>query len=121
MSLLARSDSTTPGATPGATPAETGEEAGADARGDQRRLPRAKIIKSGQIVFDDNKCLSECLVLDMSAGGAALQPSDTLNFPDRFQLRFKFGPTYDCEVCWQRGRKIGVRFLNDPQVGQAHP
>lgn len=97
------------------SPAATAEEAAAEASGDKRRLPRAKIIKSGQIVFDDNKCLTECLVLDMSKGGAALQPSDTLNFPDRFELRFKYGPTYDCEVCWQRGRKIGVRFLNDPQ------
>jgi CheY-like chemotaxis protein len=88
----------------------------AASEGEKRRLPRAKIIKSGQIVFDDNKCLSECLILDMSSGGAALQPSDTLNFPNQFQLRFKLGPTYDCEVCWKRGRKIGVRFLNDPEA-----
>lgn len=86
-----------------------GEEGSVDER---RRAPRARIIKSGEIVYDGRKCVMDCLILSLSEGGAAIQPQDMLNFPERFQLRLKFGPTHDCRVCWQHGNKLGVRFLN---------
>ncbi len=95
---------------------QAAESRKAEQLGDRRGSPRTKTIKGGEIVFNDNRCLSECLILDMSEGGAALQPSDALNFPNRFLLRFKFGPTYACEVCWKKANKIGIRFLDHPDV-----
>ena len=95
---------------------QAAESRGAERPGDRRRSPRTKTIKGGEIVFNDNQCLSECVILDMSEGGAALQPSDALNFPPRFLLRFKFGPTYACEVCWKKANKIGIRFLDHSDV-----
>ncbi len=48
----------------------------------------------------------------MSEGGAVIQPADRLNFPNQFLLRFRFGPTYTCKVCWKKGNKIGIRFVD---------
>ncbi len=82
----------------------------------RRRSPRKKIVKGGEIAFNDNQCVSECLVLDMSEGGAVIQPADRLNFPNQFLLRFRFVPTSTCEVSWKKANRIGIRFLDHTDV-----
>ena len=85
-----------------------------DAHSDQserRSAPRSKTLKSGQIVYNHQHCVIDCLVLGLSSGGAALMSADMLNFPNRFQLRLQDGSSYDCETCWCNGEKLGVRFL----------
>jgi DNA-binding response OmpR family regulator len=79
---------------------------------DRRDEPRTRLIKSAQIIYDDNKCIMDCIVLSLSDGGAALQPEDTLNLPEKFELQIKFGARHDCHVCWVHGNKLGVRFLD---------
>ncbi|MEE8501428.1 MAG: response regulator [Kiloniellales bacterium] len=85
---------------------------GGDSSTDRRQAPRTRLIKSAQIFYDDNKCLMDCIVLSLSDGGAALQPEDTLNLPEKFELQIKFGARHDCHVCWVHGNKLGVRFLD---------
>ncbi len=107
--LKARIESATERA-PRATPGQPADDEGSSAG--RRQEPRTRLIKSAQIVYDDNKCLMDCIVLSLSDGGAALQPEDTLNLPEKFELQIKFGPTHDCRVCWMHGHKVGVRFLD---------
>lgn len=80
--------------------------------GDRRGALRARTIKSGMIVFHQNQCDMECLVLSLSDVGAALQPQDTLNIPDNFVLKIKDGTVHQCQVCWRHGNKLGVRFAD---------
>ena len=79
---------------------------------ERRREPRTRVFKSGEIVYGANQCVVECVVLNLSQGGAAIQPADMLNIPARFTLRIKLEATHDCEVRWQYGNKLGVRFLD---------
>ncbi len=78
----------------------------------RRYAPRTRLIKSAQIVYDDSKCVMDCVVSSLSDGGAVLEPEATLNLPKHFKLQIKFGPTHDCRVCWVHGNKLGVRFLD---------
>ncbi len=87
--------------------AATGRPSPAD-----RRQARTRLIKGAQIVYDDNKCVMDCVVSSLSDCAATLEPEDTLNLPEHFKLQIKFGPTHDCRVCWVRGNKLGVRFLD---------
>ena len=97
-------------------------EAGADSgtagdaqprsNGDRRGALRARTIKSGLIVFHQNQCDMDCLVLSLSDDGAALQPTDSLNIPDNFVLKIKNGTVHQCRVCWRHGNKLGVRFAD---------
>jgi DNA-binding response OmpR family regulator len=97
-------------------------EAGADSgtagdaqtrsNGDRRSALRARTIKSGLIVFHQNQCDMDCLVLSLSDDGAALQPTDSLNIPDNFVLKIKDGTVHQCRVCWRHGNKLGVRFAD---------
>ena len=85
---------------------------------ERRSAARTKTLKSGQIVYNNGHCVIDCLVLCLSEAGATLQPTqsgsaDILNLPENFQLRFKNEPSCNCEVCWQHGNKLGVRFVGD--------
>lgn len=81
-------------------------------RSDARRShPRQRTLKSGQVVYQNANCVADCLILNISGGGAAIQLADFFNVPTSFVLKVHHGDSYDCEVCWQHGKKVGVRFL----------
>ena len=79
----------------------------------RRQHDRTRTLKSGQIVYDNANCVADCVILNLSEGGAALQAADFFDFPSTFELKVQHGATYRCEVCWQLGKKLGVRFVND--------
>jgi DNA-binding response OmpR family regulator len=107
--LKARIEAAT-GRAPRATASPPADDA--DSPADRRQAPRTRLIKSAQIVYDDQQCVMDCIVLSLSDGGAALQLEDTLNLPERFELQIKFGARHDCHVCWVHGNKLGARFLD---------
>lgn len=77
----------------------------------RRVHPRIRTLKSAQIVYNNANCLADCLVVNTSKSGAALKLDDYCEYPAKFTLKIFRGPTHSCEVCWQRGNLIGVRFL----------
>ncbi|MEE8189580.1 MAG: response regulator [Kiloniellales bacterium] len=79
----------------------------------RRKHKRIKTLKSGDIVFGEAKTSVNCLILNLSGGGAALQLKTLLNLPETFELRIQNGPLHVCELCWRHGNKLGVRFLSD--------
>ncbi len=85
-------------------------------RGDDEEIPRqhdrTRTLKSGQIVYNNANCIADCLILNLSEGGAALQAADFFDVPSTFVLKVHHGETYRCKVCWQLGKKLGVRFVN---------
>jgi DNA-binding response OmpR family regulator len=83
----------------------------ADDEDARRSTPRHRTLKAGQIVYNNANCIADCLILNTSDGGAALQASDAIELPTRITLKEKQGKSYECEVCWQHGKKLGVRFL----------
>ncbi len=78
----------------------------------RRQHDRTRTLKSGQIVYNNANCIADCLILNLSGGGAALQAADFFDVPSTFDLKIHHGETYRCEVCWQHGKKLGVRFVN---------
>lgn len=78
----------------------------------RRQFARVRTLKRGQIIYKRSSCTIDCLVLNISDGGAALQPADFVELPETFLLKLEHGPTHRCEVCWRHGNKMGVRFLN---------
>ena len=77
----------------------------------RRQHSRMRTLKSGQIIYNNANCVADCLILNMSDGGAALQLTDIFDVPTQIVLKEKQGKMYRCEVCWQHGKKLGVRFL----------
>ena len=78
----------------------------------RRQHLRTRTLKSAQIIYNNHTCLADCLMINTSECGAALQLNDFSEYPSEFLLKVHRGPTHRCEVCWQRGNKLGVRFLD---------
>ncbi|HSR71249.1 MAG TPA: response regulator [Kiloniellales bacterium] len=121
VKAMIRRSNQTRASDPAPEPAASGRDAAAtDQAGARRNGVRVRTLKAAQIVFRNCNCVINCLLLNVSAGGAALQSSDPANVPDRFVLQLRNGPRFSCEVCWRHGNKIGVHFLKSrPLPGPA--
>jgi hypothetical protein len=78
------------------------------------REPRRQLHKhAAWMTVDDGVTRHECIVLDVSAGGARIVSNVAIDVRDKFGLalvadRPKHQP---CEVVWRRGQTYGIKFL----------
>jgi len=77
---------------------------------ERRNLDRRKMLGRGIVSFAGGSCAMDCVVLDLSEGGARIRPADALTCPDEFLLATKKGGRVTCQVVWRRADLIGVRF-----------
>ena len=64
---------------------------------------------SGAIEFA--RGAKNCLIRNMSISGAALDVTDPLDIPERFDLVFRAdGTRIPCHVIWRQEDRIGVAF-----------
>jgi hypothetical protein len=77
------------------------------------REPRRPLHKPASITIDEGVTKSECVVLDVSPGGARIVTDVAIDVRDRFGLALvKDRPKHQpCEVVWRRGKTYGVKFL----------
>lgn len=80
---------------------------------DQRNEQRHRTLKGGYIVFNDGRSTIECVVRNLSEGGAQLIVESLIGIPDNFVLQLKGGSTAKATIAWKRGTTIGIRF-DDP-------
>jgi DNA-binding response OmpR family regulator len=57
----------------------------------RRNQPRVRTLKSGQIIYNNANCIADCLILDISEGGASLQATDVLDLPNHVTLKEQHG------------------------------
>lgn len=78
------------------------------------REPRRQLNKQpAWFAVDDGMTKWECLVLDVSPGGAKIMTDASIDVRDRLELTLV--PAHQkrqpCEVVWRRGNVYGIRFL----------
>jgi len=54
----------------------------------------------------------DCVILNISEGGAKLRPADMPACPNRFALQLDGNRSRDCEVVWRKQDFLGVRFVS---------
>ncbi len=79
---------------------------------DRRQHPRSHILRRARIVFRRGYSTLDCVILDISSGGARLKVSEWLGLPDRFQLRIEKGPVHEVEVRHRSMDVTGVEFVD---------
>ena len=80
---------------------------------ERRRHARARVLRRARIVYGRGWGSLDCVVLDLSSGGALLKIGSLLGFPDRFELRVDGGPVREAVVRY-RGPDISrVEFVDD--------
>jgi len=78
---------------------------------ERRRHERRRVLRRARIVFRNGHSTVDCVLLDLSDGGARLKASGLLALPERFELRIENGPSYLAAVAYRHLEATGVRFL----------
>jgi len=74
-----------------------------------RHTQRQKVKKAGTISFDGSGI--DCLVRNMSDGGANLEVESQIGIPSSFDLVIDVEHRiHHCHVVWRKARRIGVAF-----------
>src|SRR5690242_2317350 len=84
---------------------------------DLRRSERVHTFFGGRIVFHDGAYSYECIVRDMSKGGARVDIPAARLIPRRFYfLTSKEEAAYDSELVWRTRLMAGVKFCGSIQL-----
>lgn len=65
------------------------------------------------MVFRNGYSVLDCIVLDLSEGGARLKLTNWNVLPNRFELRMENSPPQIATVCHRAADVTGIRFLLD--------
>ena len=81
------------------------------------RERRQRVLKKGIASYADRSITVECMVRDLSSGGAKLQLVQPLPLPDHFDLEIPMdGINVRCVARWRDGDRIGVQFVGDISI-----
>lgn len=78
---------------------------------ERRKHPRSSVLRRGRIVLAGGHSGMDCVLLDLSAGGAQLRVDNWLTLPQRFEVRIKDGPRHLAEVRHRNMECTGVQFI----------
>ena len=76
----------------------------------RRVKPRKTVLKSGRAIFKNARASAQCLVTDLSDGGARLEFSAHFDVPETFAIEIGKEAQRPCKVRWRRGVHVGVSF-----------
>jgi PilZ domain len=78
---------------------------------DRRTERRMRTLKSGRIVFNEGRSVFDCVVRNLSPGGALLEIPNMLGIPSRFDVDIeRAARRRPCTVRWHTDRLMGVHF-----------
>jgi hypothetical protein len=83
-----------------------------DLRLEKRLSPRRNTTIAAAIVFDGGRSRMDCVIRNMSDGGAKLEVASVRNIPDQFELLVPKHRPQPCRVAWRALREIGIQFLH---------
>ena len=80
---------------------------------ERRSIGRTTISKSALIFFDAPRSIFNCVVQNITNGGAGIQLPDIRVLPPSFELTFdNFRTIRRCRVIWRQDDLVGVAFQN---------
>lgn len=79
----------------------------------KREVRRQRHNQSAWITVEGEKTARECLVSDVSQGGAKIVVDAATRIEGRFGLALvpNHPERQQCEVVWRRGKTLGIRFV----------
>jgi PilZ domain-containing protein len=67
-----------------------------------------------EIIFGGGQAMQECIIRDLSDGGAKLEFANVKTVPSSFDLIVKGHRPHHCRVAWRALRELGVQFMTVP-------
>jgi hypothetical protein len=82
-----------------------------DLRLEKRLSPRRNTMIIAVIVFDGGRTRLDCVIRDLSDGGAKLQVATVKGIPQSFDLIVPRHRPHHCRVRWRALKEMGVQFI----------
>lgn len=80
---------------------------------DRRAHQRHGVQIDGKLIFADGRCAFDCVIIDVSEGGARVCLALEVDVPSRVYLwQTKTGAVLECEVRWREHKVVGLRFID---------
>lgn len=87
---------------------------------ERRRETRHRTLRSGKIVFNDRRSVVDCLVRNLSPGGACLQVNTSFGLPAAFELMIDGNERgIPADMAWATQTRVGVVFRDAAAVPEA--
>ena len=78
---------------------------------ERRRYPRHEVLALGKVIFNHPLSVLNCMVRDISEGGACLELPRGAPTPDSFELVIQpSSKRRPCNVVWRSEKTIGIAF-----------
>lgn len=87
---------------------------------EKRKSPRVRTFKGGRLVFNDGRSTLDCVVRNISEGGAKLSFNQVAAIPDVFDITID-GTSRPCRIVWRKSLDVGVSFEAAGQAAEAAP
>jgi hypothetical protein len=82
-----------------------------DIRLEKRLSPRRNTMIRATIAFDGGRMRVDCIIRNLSDGGAKLEVASVAAVPASFDLLVPRHRPQHCRVMWRALRELGVRFV----------
>lgn len=83
---------------------------------EKRSSLRQRTFLGARICFNERRATLDCIVRNLSEGGALIEVSDTVAIPQSFELDIpNRNRTYRARACWRSASRIGVAFEDQDQ------
>jgi hypothetical protein len=79
---------------------------------EQRLSPRRNVMIPAKIVFDGGRRRVDCIIRNLSDGGAKLEVPSVGGLPNTFDLIVPSLRPHGCRVAWRALREVGVQFIS---------
>jgi hypothetical protein len=78
---------------------------------EHRNATRHRTFKGARIAFKDHGAAIDCVVRNLSDGGARLKVESPIGISETFDLVFEDDQSVrSCRVVWRKDTQIGVKF-----------
>jgi diguanylate cyclase (GGDEF)-like protein len=78
---------------------------------ERRRTPRTRSLRAGKVLLNDRRSVIDCVVRNLSQGGACVQVASIVGIPAVFELLIDGErESRACTTVWQAHNRIGVAF-----------
>lgn len=82
-----------------------------DVRLEKRLQPRRNTMIIATIVFDGGNSRMDCVIRNLSEGGAKLEVASARVVPGSFDLMVPGHRPQHCRVAWRALRELGIQFM----------
>jgi hypothetical protein len=88
---------------------------------DHRHEPRLRSLLPGKIVLDD-KCMMDCMVRNISAGGAKVEVVDAYRLPEQVSLHIPHHKKmHRAALVWRNANSAGFALSDTGEIKRPHP